>query len=242
MPPSPRTCWCRHRAHASPSSSARRPERRKATVRSPISCPTASVKPSSSCSSRSCFALWKGRRLGRPVAETQPVQIAGSELVVAVGNLMQKAGRPEAAASQLRDDLRRDLTSRLGLAAERDRGCHRGRGGGTKRGVYATGSTRPSPQRRRRPPMRSSERRKRSSRSAPTSSDEGMMPLVPDPEGAAPASDAQSAPRGGARGAHRGREGRRRTGRHADRIDRRAARPRSRAARRRAQASPRRCS
>ena len=61
------------------------------------------------------FALWKGRRLGRPVVETQPVQIAGSELVVAVGNLMQKAGRPEAAASQLRDDLRRDLTSRLGL-------------------------------------------------------------------------------------------------------------------------------
>ena len=61
------------------------------------------------------FALWKGRRLGRPVSEVQPVEIAGSELVVAVGNLMQKAGRPEAAASQLRDDLRRDLTSRLGL-------------------------------------------------------------------------------------------------------------------------------
>ena len=61
------------------------------------------------------FALWKGRRLGRPVAEMQPVEIAGSELVVAVGNLMQKAGRPEAAASQLRDDLRRDLTTRLGL-------------------------------------------------------------------------------------------------------------------------------
>jgi hypothetical protein len=61
------------------------------------------------------FALWRGRRLGRPVAETQPVQIAGSELVVAVGNLMQTAGRPEAAASQLRDELRRDLTARLGL-------------------------------------------------------------------------------------------------------------------------------
>lgn len=61
------------------------------------------------------FALWRGRRLGRPVAELQPVEIAGSELVVAVGGLMQKAGRPEAAAAQLRNDLRRDLTTRLGL-------------------------------------------------------------------------------------------------------------------------------
>jgi hypothetical protein len=61
------------------------------------------------------FALWKGRRLGRPVPEAQPVEIAGSELVVAVGGLMQKAGRPEAAATQLRNDLRRDLTARLGL-------------------------------------------------------------------------------------------------------------------------------
>ena len=51
------------------------------------------------------FALWRGRRLGRPVAEVQPVEIAGSELVVAVGNLLQKAGRPEIAAERLRSDL-----------------------------------------------------------------------------------------------------------------------------------------
>ncbi|HMK11316.1 MAG TPA: DUF4350 domain-containing protein [Acidimicrobiales bacterium] len=62
------------------------------------------------------FALWKGRRLGRPVAEIQPVEIAGSELVVAVGNLLQKAGRPQAAAERLREDLHRDLTNRLGIA------------------------------------------------------------------------------------------------------------------------------
>ncbi len=63
------------------------------------------------------FALWRGRRLGKPVAETQPVEIAGSELVVAVGNLLQKAGRPDAAAERLRSELHRDLVNRLGLPA-----------------------------------------------------------------------------------------------------------------------------
>jgi hypothetical protein len=59
--------------------------------------------------------LWRARRLGRPVLEVQPVLIAGSELVAAVGNLLQRArGRPQAAAL-LRDDLRRTLTDRLGL-------------------------------------------------------------------------------------------------------------------------------
>jgi hypothetical protein len=62
------------------------------------------------------FALWRGRRLGRPVPEVQQVEIAGSELVVAVGNLLQKAGRPEVAAERLRADLHRDLTARLGLS------------------------------------------------------------------------------------------------------------------------------
>ena len=59
--------------------------------------------------------LWRARRLGRPVLEVQPVHIAGSELVAAVGNLLQRAkGRPRAAAL-LRDDLRRTLADRLGL-------------------------------------------------------------------------------------------------------------------------------
>jgi hypothetical protein len=61
------------------------------------------------------FALWRARRLGRPVLEPQPVQIAGSELVVAVGNLLQQGRRREAAASMLRSDLRRTLGERLGV-------------------------------------------------------------------------------------------------------------------------------
>jgi hypothetical protein len=61
--------------------------------------------------------LWRARRLGRPVLEPQPVQIAGSELVTAVGNLLQRArGRPQA-AMLLREDLRRTLADWLGLPA-----------------------------------------------------------------------------------------------------------------------------
>lgn len=64
------------------------------------------------------FALWRGRRLGRPVREPQPVQIPGSELVTAVGNLLQVGRRREAAARMLRSDLRRTLSDRLGIPAD----------------------------------------------------------------------------------------------------------------------------
>jgi hypothetical protein len=60
-------------------------------------------------------ALWRSRRLGRPVAEPQPVQLEGSELVVAVGNLLQRSGGRAQAAGLLRSDLARRLTDRLGL-------------------------------------------------------------------------------------------------------------------------------
>jgi hypothetical protein len=63
------------------------------------------------------LALWRARRLGRPVGEPQPVQIPGSELVVAVGNLLQRAKGRSQAAGLLADDLRRDLAERLGLPA-----------------------------------------------------------------------------------------------------------------------------
>ena len=63
------------------------------------------------------YALWRGRRLGRPVAEVQPVQIGGSELVGAVGTLLQQSHDPDRAARLLRADLRRQLTERLGLGA-----------------------------------------------------------------------------------------------------------------------------
>jgi hypothetical protein len=61
------------------------------------------------------FALWRARRLGRPIAEPQPVQIAGSELVVAVGNLLQQGKRRDSAAAMLRSELRRTLSDRLGV-------------------------------------------------------------------------------------------------------------------------------
>jgi hypothetical protein len=63
------------------------------------------------------LALWRARRLGRPVTEPQPVQIPGAELVVAVGNLLQRARGRGQAAGLLADDLRRSLAERLGLPA-----------------------------------------------------------------------------------------------------------------------------
>jgi hypothetical protein len=61
------------------------------------------------------LALWRARRLGRPVAEPQPVQLPGAELVLAVGNLLQRARGRGQAAGLLGDDLRRSLAERLGL-------------------------------------------------------------------------------------------------------------------------------
>lgn len=61
------------------------------------------------------FALWRARRLGRPVPEPQPVPIAASELVVAVGNLLQQGRRRAAAAAMLQSELRRTLSDRLGV-------------------------------------------------------------------------------------------------------------------------------
>ena len=61
------------------------------------------------------YALWRARRLGRPVEEPQPVAVAGSELVAAVGSLLDRSGSPQHAAGLLRADLRRELGDRLGL-------------------------------------------------------------------------------------------------------------------------------
>lgn len=62
------------------------------------------------------YALWRARRLGRPVAEPQPVEVAGSELVAAVGGLLEVSDAPERAAHLLRADLRRDIGVRFGVA------------------------------------------------------------------------------------------------------------------------------
>ena len=61
------------------------------------------------------LALWRGRRLGRPVPDPQPVEVAGSELVVAVGHLLQRGHHRDRATELLAGELRRTLGDRLGL-------------------------------------------------------------------------------------------------------------------------------
>ena len=61
------------------------------------------------------LVLWRGRRLGKPVAEVQEVRLPGSELVIAVGHLLQRTGSAQRAAQLLRGDLRRELAQRLGV-------------------------------------------------------------------------------------------------------------------------------
>jgi hypothetical protein len=62
-------------------------------------------------------ALWRGRRLGRPVNESTPVQLAASDLVVATGDLMARSRNANAAAAVLRRRLRRWLAARVGVGA-----------------------------------------------------------------------------------------------------------------------------
>lgn len=63
------------------------------------------------------YALWRARRLGRAVVEPQPVSIAGSELVAAVGRLQEGRRRPGEVADVVRADLLRELERRLGVPA-----------------------------------------------------------------------------------------------------------------------------
>lgn len=64
------------------------------------------------------YALWRARRLGRPVTEPQPVAVAGSELVAATGNLFDRTRSTAHAGVLLRTDLRRFLADHLGLPAD----------------------------------------------------------------------------------------------------------------------------
>lgn len=66
------------------------------------------------------IALWKARRIGRPVDEPVPVEIAGSELAAARGRLLAGLRNPAAAATELRADTRRTLARALGVAADTD--------------------------------------------------------------------------------------------------------------------------
>lgn len=68
------------------------------------------------------YVLWRGRRVGAPVAEPSPVDIDGSQLVSAVGNLLARTGSHEHAGELLRADAVRTLTRRLGIPASTPRG------------------------------------------------------------------------------------------------------------------------
>jgi hypothetical protein len=61
------------------------------------------------------LAVAAARRLGRPVAEPQPVSIAGSALVEAVGRLLRQRRDPDAAAKVLRAGARRAVAERSAL-------------------------------------------------------------------------------------------------------------------------------
>ena len=66
------------------------------------------------------YALWRSRRVGRPVAEPQPVAIAGSQFVRAVGGLQQRSRAADRAATTLRTDTRRMLSDRFGVPLNMD--------------------------------------------------------------------------------------------------------------------------
>jgi hypothetical protein len=61
------------------------------------------------------YALWRSRRVGRPVLEPQPVAIAGSQFVRAVGGLHQRSRATDRAAATLRRETRRLVSDRFGL-------------------------------------------------------------------------------------------------------------------------------
>lgn len=62
------------------------------------------------------YVAFRAKRLGRPVTEAGRVQLAGSELVVAVGSLLEQSKDPAHAAVLMRDELRTSLCTWFGLA------------------------------------------------------------------------------------------------------------------------------
>jgi hypothetical protein len=66
------------------------------------------------------YALWRARRVGRPVSEDLPIEIASSEFVAAVGRLWQRSDLVDGAARRLRAELRLELRDRLGVGLDLD--------------------------------------------------------------------------------------------------------------------------
>lgn len=63
------------------------------------------------------FAIARGRRFGRVVTEPEPVRIAGSAFVEAVGSLLERQGDIARAAEVVREGNCRELARRLGQPA-----------------------------------------------------------------------------------------------------------------------------
>ncbi|MDY7102074.1 MAG: DUF4350 domain-containing protein [Actinomycetota bacterium] len=64
------------------------------------------------------YALWRARRLGRPVADHVPVRVPSAELVRGVAALLGRTANPQRSADLVRRALRRDLARRVGLPAD----------------------------------------------------------------------------------------------------------------------------
>jgi len=65
-------------------------------------------------------ALARGRRLGRPVPERLPPVLPSIELTNSLAHLLQRAGRPDAAAERLRSDARAIVATAVGLPIDSD--------------------------------------------------------------------------------------------------------------------------
>lgn len=64
------------------------------------------------------FGLNRGRRLGRPILETDPVEIEGSELVTATARLYARSGSGEHVLAAMADQLRADVETRYGFTGD----------------------------------------------------------------------------------------------------------------------------
>jgi len=64
------------------------------------------------------YSAWRAIRLGKPVADAQPVEVAGSALVRAIGRMLARTRAPGVAAEWLRASLRRTLRTHLAVPPE----------------------------------------------------------------------------------------------------------------------------
>jgi hypothetical protein len=64
------------------------------------------------------YVIWRARRFGRPVAEPQPVELPGSLLVRAAGELQRRTAGHDRSDQVLRTDFERKLRQRMKASPE----------------------------------------------------------------------------------------------------------------------------